>query len=87
MPHSYTFKDLNETLETNCELEILSFKMSKTVSDEAYDVVNATYWRTCSLVLAAVANSAFSKNIKAQNISILPYTPQDGSFGIMVGII
>ena len=78
--------DLNEALTTNCNLKVLSFKMSSTVSDEDYREVNQAYWRTCTMVLSEVVHQAFDSKFIPSNIEVLPYKPEDGCFGLTVSI-
>ena len=74
--------DMNQALLNNCQLEILSFKMSVEVDDQCYEQLHQAYWRTCSLLLMHVLNTAFQEHINVHEMTILPYQPTDGSFGV-----
>ena len=58
--------------------------MSKDAPDIFYEEVNLAYWRTCSLLLAAVINNAFVGEINVRNVEVLPYTVEHGCFGLKV---
>lgn len=66
--------DMNEPLVNDCELKIL------TMSTPEVDEVNKAFWRTCSLILGYVANSAFKDNIEVHLHSFLFPIIKCGSF-------
>ena len=74
--------DMNRPLGGNCKLELLHFKMSAETDDYSYEQLHAAYWRTCSAVLMETIRAAFTDSVSLSKITVLPYKPEDGSFGI-----
>ena len=66
--------DMNKPLVNDCELKILSMN-----TPESFAVNNA-FWRTCSLILGCVANSAFKDNIQVHLHSFVYPVIRSGSF-------
>lgn len=66
--------DMNEPLINDCELKILTMTTPETKE------VNNAFWRTCSLVLGYVANSAFKDKIELHLHSFLYPIIQSGNF-------
>ena len=66
--------DMNKPLVSNCELRILSMNSPES------SAVNTAFWRTCSLILGCVANTAFKDDVTVHLHSFLYPNIKSGSF-------
>lgn len=66
--------DVNRPLVNDCELKILSMNTPESPA------VNNAFWRTCSLILGCVAESAFKDNIQVYLHSFIYPVIRSGSF-------
>ncbi|XP_065201716.1 large ribosomal subunit protein mL39 [Planococcus citri] len=69
-----TLWDMHRPLESDCELQLLHFQ------DENPSQLNKTFWRTCSLMLGAVAETAFKDNVEVKLHSFPKPNVRSGSF-------
>lgn len=69
-----TLWDMHRPLESDCELQLLHFQ------DENPSHVNKAFWRTCSLMLGAVAKNAFKDHVEVKLHSFPKPNVRSGSF-------
>lgn len=67
--------DMHRPLENNCELQLLHFQ------DENPAHVNKALWRTCSLMLGAVAMNIFKNHIQ---VNLHSFPRPNGENGLIM---
>lgn len=67
--------DMHRPLEDNCELQLLHFQ------DENPAHVNKAFWRTCSLMLGAVATNVFKNHIQ---VNLHSFPRPNGENGLIM---
>lgn len=71
--------DMHRPLESDCELKLLNFNMNQPLKEEM-QAVNRAYWKSCALILGAVAQEAFDENVDVE-LAHLPSIPEkEGAF-------
>nr|CAG4644149.1 EOG090X0A3R [Lepidurus arcticus] len=75
--------DMHRPLKSDCTLKMLHFK-AKDVQQIAH--VNRTFWRSCSFILGAVAESVFKEDTVVQLHSFPSPNVRSGSFVYDIGL-
>ncbi|CAG0918851.1 unnamed protein product [Notodromas monacha] len=68
--------DMHRPLESDCELRLISLD----APDAALTEANAAFWRSCAMMLGAVASSSFKSEIRSFPYSFPPPNVRSGSF-------
>uniref|UniRef100_H2YQ00 TGS domain-containing protein n=1 Tax=Ciona savignyi TaxID=51511 RepID=H2YQ00_CIOSA len=71
--------DLHHPLQYNCSMELLRFNMDNK-NQRRHQEVNKAYWRTCSVILGAIAREAFKENQKVGVLKIPEVSVENGAF-------
>lgn len=69
-----TLWDMHRPLKANCQLELLHFKIA-----DPYHV-NKAFWRSCSILLGAMAENSFKDNVRVKLHSFPSPNVKTGSF-------